>query len=192
VKLIVGLGNPGLKYKYTRHNIGYRVVTELAKEYNIRFKRSYLTSCLLAEARVEASPVILVLPFTFMNLSGRPISRIVKRNKIELENILVVCDDIDSAFGRLRLRPSGTDGGHQGLKSIIEALAVNDFARLKIGISRPKNKEDITRYVLSEFDQKEKILLSEIIPNAVACVKMWLEEGLTKTMNKFNEGKNNE
>lgn len=189
MKLIVGLGNPGLKYKNTRHNIGYIVVTELAKEYSIKFKRSYLTNCLLAQASNESAPAILALPLTFMNLSGRAVARIVKRNQIDPEDILVVCDDIDSAFGKLRIRPSGSDAGHQGLRSIIDALATSDFARLKIGIGRPNNKEDVARYVLSDFNRDEKILLTEIIANAVTCSKMWLEDGLAKTMNKFNEGK---
>jgi len=144
---------------------------------------------LIARTNVDLTAVTLVLPFTFMNLSGRAVGKIVKRSKVEPENILVVCDDIDSVFGKMRLRPSGSDAGHQGLRSIIEILGTSDFARLKIGIGRPNRKEDVARYVLSDFSKEEQILLADITYKAVECCKTWVEDGIVKAMNKFNEGK---
>jgi PTH1 family peptidyl-tRNA hydrolase len=186
VKLIVGLGNPGNKYTKTRHNIGYRVVKKLAEKYSIEFKRSYLTKSLFAKSLVGPEQIMLVLPLTFMNLSGRAISKIAKRNNVALRDILVVHDDIDSLFGKIKIRPSGSDGGHQGLRSIIDTLSSDEFARVKIGIGRPQKKEDVVNYVLSNFSREEEESLIEIIARAVDCCNVWFETGIENAMNEFN------
>jgi len=186
VKLIVGLGNPGNKYTKTRHNIGYRVVKKLAEKYSIEFKRSYLTKSLFAKSLEGPEQIMLVLPLTFMNLSGRAISKIAKRNNVSLGDILVVHDDIDSPFGKIRIRPSGSDGGHQGLRSIIDTLSSDEFARVKIGIGRPQKKEDVVNYVLSNFSREEEESLIEIIARAVDCCNVWFETGIENAMNEFN------
>lgn len=186
MKLIVGLGNPGNRYTKTRHNIGYRVVRKLAEKYNTDFKRSYLTKSLISKAQISSEQVILVLPLTFMNLSGRAIGKIAKRNNVVLEDILVVCDDIDSPFGKIKIRPSGSDGGHQGLRSIMDAFAADGFGRLKIGIGRPQKKEDVVNYVLSDFSKQEELSLIELVDRAMACCEAWLGSGIENAMNEFN------
>jgi PTH1 family peptidyl-tRNA hydrolase len=186
VKLLVGLGNPGFKYRYTRHNIGYRVITKLAEELKVKFKRSYLLRSLISQTKLGVDIVILALPLTFMNTSGNAVGKIVKRKEIKSEDILVVCDDIDTDFGKIKIRPSGSNGGHQGLRSIIETLGNSDFARLKIGIGRPMRKEDVADYVLSNFSKDEESSLTEVITRAVACCYAWLKDGIVIAMNKFN------
>lgn len=186
MKLIVGLGNPGQNYKYTRHNIGYRIVEKLAEEYKAKFKRSYIFKSLIAQVRLDSELMMCVLPFTFMNLSGAAVGKIVRRRKISLEDILVVCDDIDSIFGKIRIRPSGSYAGHQGLRSVIENLKTNEFARLKIGVGRPEKKEDVVNFVLSKFTKQEEAELDDVINKAVDCCQVWLKDGIVKTMDKFN------
>ncbi|HOX53907.1 MAG: aminoacyl-tRNA hydrolase [Candidatus Omnitrophica bacterium] len=186
MKLIVGLGNPGNRYTKTRHNIGYRVVKRLAEKYKADFKRSYLTKSLIAKTQIGSEEVMMILPLTFMNLSGRAIGKIVKRNNIILDNILVVCDDIDSVFGKIKIRPSGSDAGHQGLGSIMDSLATEGIPRLKFGVGRPKNKEDVVDYVLSEFSNEEESNLAELVDRAVACCEAWLGSGIEKAMNEYN------
>ena len=186
MKLVVGLGNPGKTYRNTRHNIGFRVVTKIAEEYKVRFKRSYLLKSYIAHTKIGREAVTLAMPLTFMNLSGGAVAKIIKRKKIEPKDILVICDDINTVFGNIKIRPSGTDGGHQGLRSITEVLSGDNFARLKVGASRPGRKEDVVNYVLSDFNKEEKILLPEIIEKAVSCCQAWLEDGIEKAMNQFN------
>jgi len=187
MKLIVGLGNPGRIYQGTRHNIGSSVVKALAKEYNVSLKKGIFASSLSAKAGIENRDVILVVPLVFMNLSGSAVSSLVKKHKVDLENLIVVFDDLDLEAGNIRLRPGGSSGGHKGLDSIISALRSSKFARLRIGIGRPKDKSrDIAGYVLSPFSQKERKIMDEVTENCCSALRVWVSSGISKTMNIFN------
>lgn len=188
VKLIAGLGNPGKDYENSRHNFGFRVVTGLAKRNGLKFKRSLLFKSSIAQGEIGGQEAVLVLPLTFMNSSGGAVRRLIVSKKVDRKNLLVVCDDINLELGVLRLRPSGSDGGHNGLKSIISALSSRDFNRLRLGIAREKRIKDMVEFVLSDFDLKEKAAVSEQIEKAVECCVSWLNEGVVKTMDKFNKG----
>jgi len=186
MKLIVGLGNPGKLYVDTRHNIGFCVVKTLARIYKVTLKKDSRTFSLSAKADIDAQAVVLATPFTYMNLSGIAVRSLLKKYRIDLGNLLVVCDDLDLELGRLKIRPGGSSGGHRGLASIRQALESQDFARLRVGIGRPLYKGIAADYVLSNFTKKEKTEVGEIIERAVDCCRMWLNEGLARSMNTFN------
>ncbi len=189
--LIVGLGNPEKKYEATRHNFGFLVVCYLAKELGCEFSKRAALQSFIAHATVGGKKVFLALPTTYVNNSGAALKAITRRENIALENILVVCDDLNLSFGDMRLRPEGADGGHNGLESIINEVGSRAFARLKIGIGRPAQKEDIVQFVLSDFTSAEKKELTAIIEKAAQCSVTWVTDGIHKAMNQFNtkEGK---
>jgi PTH1 family peptidyl-tRNA hydrolase len=185
VKLIVGLGNPGLLYAHSRHNIGFRVVKALARRENLVLKKNKDAPCLSAKARISGEEVLLALPLTWMNLSGLCVGGLVEKHGLSLKNLLIVCDDLDLEFGRMRLRPGGSSAGQRGMQSIINTLGSNEFCRLRVGIGRP-GKIEASRYVLSRFQKKEESRLKGIIEDACDCCRMWLGEGTDQTMNIFN------
>lgn len=188
MKLIVGLGNPGGAYAPSRHNIGFTVVKALAKKYKAVLKKDFAISSLSARIKIAGQSVVLSLPLTFMNLSALAVKPLVKKYKIDLNDLLIVCDDLDLEFGRLKIRASGSSAGHRGMQSIIDSLKKEDFARLRIGIGRPTHKDlETADYVLSAFTKKEKIQVSEIIERAVECCQSWAIKGVTETMNAFNK-----
>jgi len=186
MKLIVGLGNPGLKYKNTRHNIGFLVVREISKRLRINIKKR-LYKGILGKGRFEGEEIALFLPQTYMNLSGEAVREIVKKDNIDNENLLVVYDDIDLKFGFIRLRKQGSGGGHKGLESIVRALNTSEFQRLRVGINRDDKPKDVVKFVLSRFDSKEKTLLKEVIDKATECALLWIKEGADEAMTKFNK-----
>jgi PTH1 family peptidyl-tRNA hydrolase len=186
MKLIVGLGNPGRIYLNSRHNIGSSVVQDLARDCKISFKRDLRSCSLIGKGKIEGEDVVLASPITFMNLSGKAVASLVSRYKINLANLLVVCDDLDLEFGRLRIRPSGSSGGHRGLNSIIESLSSNAFCRLRIGIGRPDEDSEAAEFVLSGFITVEKKQIKKIISRASACCQTWVTEGVAESMNIFN------
>jgi PTH1 family peptidyl-tRNA hydrolase len=188
MKLIVGLGNPGRLYIDSRHNIGFSVIKALAKIYKISLKKGNLS--LSGKAEIGSQNVILAMPLTFMNLSGTAVAGLLKKYRIDLANLLVVCDDLDLEFGRLKLRPSGSSGGHRGLKSIIDCIGSQGFVRLRIGIGRPFQDIHASDYVLSPFTRKEKEQVRQIIEKAGACCQSWVTKGVTETMNIFNKRRN--
>lgn len=188
MKLIVGLGNPGRLYIDSRHNIGFSVIKSLAKIYKISLKKGNFS--LSGKAEIGGQNVILAMPLTFMNLSGTVVAGLLKKYRIDLSNLLVVCDDLDLEFGRLKLRPSGSSGGHRGLKSIIDSVASHGFVRLRIGIGRPFQDIDASDYVLSHFSRKEKAQVRQIIEKAGECCQSWVTRGVTETMNIFNKRRN--
>ena len=189
-KLIVGLGNPGAKYTWTRHNLGFLVLEALAAQQKILWRSSSVNQGVLARIVLEGVECSLLLPTTFMNNSGTAVKKLAVKQGIPLKDILIVCDDLDLPFGKLRLRPSGSAGGHNGLKSIIEHLGSNQFARLRMGINAPGNNIETVDYVLSNFTAAEKKSLAVIINHALDCVTSWVTEGAEVAMGKFN--KNNE
>jgi len=186
VKLIVGLGNPGRIYTESRHNIGFSVIKALSKIYKIPLKRDN-TFSLSGKGKVGFENLILALPLGFMNLSGIAVSALIKKYKIDLDNLLIVCDDLDLDFGVIKIRPSGSSGGHRGLRSIIDSLGSQGFSRLRVGIGRPlRHNTDASSFVLSPFTKKEKGRIKEIIENACDCCRTWVRKGITESMNIFN------
>lgn len=185
MKLIVGLGNPGEKYKLTRHNIGANVVKRLAKLNNIDLRRrKYLSR--FGEGKIGGEAVNIILPETFMNLSGKAVSSIVVDREIAFCDVLVICDDADLDLGAIRMRPKGSDGGHRGLRSIIENLGSESFPRLRVGIGK---KGDLTDYVLRTFNKTEIEKVQEVEDASAEAVLCWLTKGITQAMNIYNAGK---
>ena len=182
MKLFVGLGNPGEDYKHTRHNIGASVVKNVAKLSNINLRRrKYLSR--FGEGKINSEEVAIILPETFMNLSGEAVSSIVKDKKIALTDILIVCDDADLKLGDIRIRPEGSSGGHRGLRSIIEYLKSESFPRLRIGIGK---EGDLRRHVLKPFNKREAALVKEAEEKATKAALSWLREGIVASMNTYN------
>ena len=186
MKLIVGLGNPGFKYTNSRHNVGFAVLKALAAEKRAGFKRSILNRSFLAKIRYEGSLVILAMPHTYMNLSGSAVKRLAGKFNVGLEELLVVCDDMDLELGRIKIRPKGSSGGHRGLQSIIDSLKSDNFSRLRVGIGRPGQDLDPSEYVLDSFSRKEKIYLKDVIERAASSALSWVLKGVAETMNSFN------
>jgi len=185
VKLLVGLGNPGREYAGTRHNVGFVVINRMAEELGIRAHKS-AHAALIGEGRLGGDRIVLAQPQTFMNRSGQAVQALMRAYCLEPADILVICDDLDIPLGRLRLRSRGGDGGHRGLRSIIDSIGTNEFARLRMGVGRPLSKEDTIDYVLTSFDDNEQSLLREEIEAAVAGIRQWLFEGVERAMNRVN------
>jgi len=183
MKLIVGLGNPGEEYRHTPHNLGFLVVDRLKEVYKINFRKK--KNFEWGEFRLGKEKIFVLKPLTYMNLSGKAVVEFLREKKIELENMLVICDDINLPLGKLRLRRKGSDGGHLGLRSIIKELNSQNFPRLRIGIGKP-GIEDLTKYVLEKFSSEDKLKVEKAIEDACEAVFTSLKEGLDKAMNKFN------
>jgi len=192
MKLIVGLGNPGLIYRNSRHNAGFRVVKALALKQKVVLKKDNHSSSLIAKTLIDAETVILAQPLTFMNLSGLAVKALVKKYDLSLQDLLVVCDDLDLELGRIKIRPQGASGGQRGLQSIIEKLGCGDFARLRLGIGRPHAAADAAAYVLKGFTRSEIRLATDAQNAAVDCCYSWIEKGITEAMNIFNIRSRNE
>jgi peptidyl-tRNA hydrolase, PTH1 family len=183
MKLLVGLGNPGRKYAGTRHNIGFEVVDLLAERYRLEWESAPAEAVL---ARWRASSVIVAKPLTFMNLSGGAIGELLRFYKIELPDLFVIVDDINLELGRLRARPSGSAGGHNGLKSVIEAFGTEEFARLRIGVGRGDQQRDLADHVLAKFDPEERTEVAEATSRAADAAELFVAEGIVPVMNRFN------
>ncbi len=188
IRLIVGLGNPGREYAETRHNIGFRALACLAAQLPGRWESSGGCRSELLRGRWRGRTLWLQWPQTWMNLSGEAVLGLARREKIAPEEILVVSDDLDLPLGRLRLRASGSDGGHNGLKSVIAELGSSDFARLRIGIGRSGqgSGKAVIDHVLSVFDAEELPAVAGAIEQAAEAAKMVLARGIGPAMNKFN------
>ena len=187
MKLIVGLGNPGREYEWTRHNLGFLVLNHLAKEHHLKFSKSPTIQAMTASGQIQNHDVILNLPLTYMNHSGIAVRQVSEQAGILAANILVVCDDFHVGFGQMRLRSKGSDGGHNGLASIIEQLKTKNFSRLRLGIGAPARREEAVDFVLGEFNPKEKEALPDFVQKAVECCIVWLSEGTGKAMGQFNK-----
>ena len=192
MKLIVGLGNPGLIYAGSRHNIGFTVVKSIARLLKVALKKDGSVSALVGKTNYGQNNLVLALPQTFMNLSGIAVKALLKKFKLSAQDFLVVCDDLDLELGRVKIRPHGSSGGQRGVVSIIEQLGTQNFSRLRVGIGRPKNSEDTVRYVLAGFLRKEKTVVEEIREDAVDCCLSWVENGISRTMDSFNTRSRNE
>ena len=182
--LIACLGNIGAEYANTRHNIGFMVADHLAKELGNSFSLSRLA--FVSEMKYKGRQMIVIKPTTYMNLSGKAVIYWATMEKIPLENILVVCDDLALPAGTLRMRKKGSDGGHNGLKSVIESLGTSDFCRLRFGIGNDFNKGQQIDYVIGKWDQAEINELQPRIQTAADIIKSFVAIGPDLTMNQFN------
>ena len=185
-RLIVGLGNPSRDYEYTRHNLGFLVVEHLAQKNNLRFRKSSFTNGLTAEGKAAGNDLCCLLPSTYMNNSGAAVKQAVLDKNLDHTDILIVCDDFHLDFGQVRIRSKGTDGGHNGLTSVIEHLGTQAFARLRLGIGGPVKGQESVEYVLGKWTAGEEKQLDEFIDRATDCCGVWLQEGIDKAMDQFN------
>ena len=183
--LIVGLGNPGLKYRKNRHNVGFMTLDHLAARLGIIFSRMEMKA-LMTKGDYDRHRIILAKPHTFMNLSGQAVGALLRFYQVPLDQLLVVYDDVDLPLGSLRLRPGGGSAGQKGMISIIERLDSQDFPRLRIGIGRPPGRMEAADYVLQDFSPSEKPYLEEFLSNAVEAILVFVSEGLETAMNRFN------
>lgn len=181
MKLIIGLGNPGQEYINTRHNIGFMVLDHFADDNNWSKK----WNALYQEETINNEKIILIKPFTYMNLSGQAVKEFVSFYKIPLEDILVIQDDLDLEVGTYRIKTNSSSGGHNGIKSITNCLGSNNFARLKIGISNNK-KMDTKDYVLGRFNQEEQSILNNLYEKFNEIITYFIVNGTDRTMNKYN------
>lgn len=187
MKLVIGLGNPGLKYAGTRHNIGYEVVEYLASAPMVGSWKSRFQSQ-VAETKENNEPVLLIKPETFMNLSGRAVRQAVDFYKITPADLLVICDDLALPSGKLRLRATGSHGGQNGLRNIQESLGTPDYLRLRIGIGSPGEHQDAADYVLGRFKASERSVLDEAVAKAARAILTWINRGADASMNETNGG----
>lgn len=174
-KLIVGLGNPGTRYENTRHNIGFRVIDEFVNQKGLRFDLD--KKCLSTKGIENAITIHYLKPQEYMNLSGNCVSKIANLFKINLDNVLVLHDEIDFPFGKIKMKVGGGAAGHNGLKSIIERMGGNEFHRLRFGVGRPTNPlMDVADFVLSNFSDEEKKQLPELIKVCVGNIESWIKK----------------
>ncbi len=186
--LIVGLGNPGAKYAKTRHNIGYMIVAELARTHGVNLKRrSIKYRSFVGSGNLESQQIFLSLPLTYMNSSGKAVVKLCRGFRIKPEQVLVVHDEMDLPFGKIKIKLKGGDGGHKGVGSVIDELGTRDFLRLRVGIDRPPSGADVVRYVLKPFSAEEKQQLPPLLQETVEVVEEIVSSGYERAMNQFNK-----
>jgi PTH1 family peptidyl-tRNA hydrolase len=186
VHLIVGLGNPGAEYAQTRHNAGFLLVEKLAAKWKANWTNERKFDARIAKSQRIEKRVLLCQPQTFMNLSGETVGALKNFYQLPLKQVLVAVDDADLPFGEIRLRASGSSGGHHGLESIEQHLGSREFARLRIGIGRKDGAREITNFVLGRFDTTENVMLENVLDRASNQIECWLDGGIEKAMNQFN------
>ena len=184
MKIIAGLGNPGAEYANTPHSVGFETVDAIAAAIGAVWETKRSFSCLMAKGVFAGVPVILVKPQTYMNSSGDSIAPVVKYNNATAEDLLVVQDDIDLPVGRLRVRKGGSCGGHNGIRSVIERLGTQSFARVKIGVGN--DKRNVIGHVLGKFDPATRKIMDTVVAEAVKACATGLKAGAEKAMNEFN------
>ena len=181
----MGLGNPGTRYEKTRHNVGVLVIEELLARNNSSLKR-HKSGCALAEVIWGANRVVLARPMSFMNESGRPVRELVRWYKAGADRLIVVHDEIDIPFAELRIKLGGGTAGHNGLNSVASHLGTRDFARVRVGVSRPRGHQDPADYVLSEFSSSERKQLGELVSRGADAIERIVEIGVDRAMNEVN------
>jgi PTH1 family peptidyl-tRNA hydrolase len=189
MKLIVGLGNPGRKYAGTRHNVGFEVVDALAARHGLEWEGAPAEALI---AKWRGAGALIVKPLTFMNLSGHAVGDLLRYYKVDLADLLVIVDEVQLELGRLRTRASGSAGGHNGLKSLIEQLGTDEFARLRFGVGRGDARRDLADHVLAMFDKDEQPVVSEAIARAADAAVVFVSDGLAPMMNRFNRREDRE
>lgn len=184
IKLIVGLGNPGARYATSRHNIGFLIAERFARTHDIDFARRRFNAQ-IAEGSIGGQRILLAKPQTFMNSSGEAVGKLFAFYKVAPHDLIVVYDDLDLPLGKMRMRSRGSSGGHRGMESIIAHIGTSDFPRLRVGIGRPNPDADID-HVLGSFEVDERAVMDETFERAVDAIDVWLADGITAAMNKFN------
>ena len=185
MKLVVGLGNPGDKYAGTRHNIGFRVAEHLAERSGITLKKRGYQG-IYGVGRIGGEDVTILLPQTFMNLSGASVGSACKSLGVDPGDLIVVHDDIDLDFGVLKIKAGGGHGGQNGIRHIKQVLGTGDFVRVKVGIGRPRESGDVSGHVLSRFNAGERKSLENVLSGASEAVEMIVESSIQESMNAFN------
>jgi peptidyl-tRNA hydrolase, PTH1 family len=191
MKLIVGLGNPGKSYAHNRHNVGFWCLNYFARLHSVRFDRRQCQAR-VGIGKVRGEKLLLARPGTFMNLSGKSLACLVRKHSISLGDLLVIYDDLDLPLGKIRLRQSGSSGGHKGMNSIISALGSEDFSRIRVGIGRPQpekqsmSEDAVVSYVLSDFSPEEEAIIKPVIARVSEAIDCFLAQGIKAAMNKFN------
>jgi PTH1 family peptidyl-tRNA hydrolase len=185
-KIIVGLGNPGPQYRLTRHNAGARVLEALARKHGWVLKKSRFLRSLIAAGELFRTKIYLIVPQTYMNLSGEAVAACLNKKRLRPKDLLVVCDDVALPLGEMRFRAHGSAGGHNGLRSIIEHIKTDEFNRLRLGVGRDVAGAALADYVLAKFDTKEEPVVEEMTQTAICAMETWLETGIDKSMNLFN------
>lgn len=191
MKLIVGLGNPGRQYEGTRHNVGFEAVDLLGRRHGLAWAAAPRGIDALS-CRWNLGGAIVAKPLTFMNLSGVAVGELLRFYKIAIPDLFVVVDDTNLELGRLRARPSGSAGGHNGLKSIIGALGTEEFARLRIGVGRGDGRWDLADHVLAKFEPEERDEIAEATSRAADAAELFVAEGIVPVMNRFNRKEDGE
>lgn len=185
MKLIAGLGNPGRRYQGTRHNVGFEILDAIAERHGVVWEAAPRGVAALA-GRWRSRGVVLARPLTFMNLSGPAVAALLQFYKIDRPDLLVVVDDVNLELGRLRARAAGSAGGHNGLKSVIEALGGGEFARLRVGVGRGDARRDLADHVLAVFDADERPAVAEAVGRAADAAELFVAEGIGPVMNRYN------
>jgi PTH1 family peptidyl-tRNA hydrolase len=184
--LIIGLGNPGREYKFTRHNIGFLTIDELAIRLSIKITH-VKNKAVIGSGLYNQTKITLAKPQTFMNLSGQSVVSLIKYYKLPVEHTLIVHDDLDLPFGTLRMRPSGSAGGQKGILSVIQMLGSDQIPRLRMGIGRPPGRMDPVNYVLQRFSTHEEDVLNDVIDRACEACQSFIDHGIEQTMSRFNQ-----
>lgn len=185
MQLAVGLGNPGEEYALSRHNLGFRVVDLLGQRLALSF-RPHEDLYLIGLGSLDEAPIGLVKPLTYMNESGRAAHHLVENYRVDLNRLLVICDDTNLPLGKIRLRRGGSDGGHRGLESMIYHLGSQEFPRLRMGIGSPPEDQDMVTYVLSDFEPEEEELVAQMVELAATATICFFHQGIEAAMNTFN------
>ncbi len=185
MKLIVGLGNPGRSYQDTRHNVGFMIADKIAGDFEISFSKKKFDT-VYGRGLIEDNEILLVKPLAYMNRSGPPVQQLARYYRIQSKDMLVIHDDIDLAYGRLKIKEKGGHGGHNGIRSLIDAFGGGNFLRLRIGVGRSETGSDVTGHVLGKFSAQQIQFLDRIIKNARNAVVTILSHGTKVGMNLFN------
>ena len=191
MKLIVGLGNPGIEYQFTPHNIGFLAVDRIAEQCGVMVDNRHCKA-LTGRTRIGNDEVLLAKPETYMNLSGMSVLELARKYEVNLQqDVLIIYDELDLALGMIRIRPRGSSAGHNGMQSIINALQTEEIARIRMGIAPEDPKKGGAKYVLTPFRKSQMVAVDEVLDLAAQAVNVILSEGIAAAMNKFNR-KNNE
>ena len=189
MKMVVGLGNPERKYNGTRHNVGFEVIGELASRYDVGRPKTKFNGE-FAETIIHNEKTVLVSPLTYMNLSGQCVRAAVDFYKLELDDLLIVCDDLSLDVARIRIRKSGSAGGQKGLLDINQRLGTQAVPRMRVGIGKPPPEWDVSNFVLGKFNEEDRVAMDKGVRMAADAVEVWIQNGIQTAMNKFNADPN--
>ena len=187
MKLVAGLGNIGDKYCFTRHNAGFMVVDKMAMNHDVAFKEDKKLKCFIGKFKHNGEDIILIKPTTFMNLSGDSVQLVMNYYKIDISDVIIVYDDLSLEVGKIRFRPSGSDGGHNGIKNIIAQLGHDSFHRIKVGVGEKPKGYDLVDYVLGHFSKEELAIMQDSLVKVDGAVNLMLEGKVDAAMNEYNK-----